>query len=393
MGAELPQGGASGAPAAAISWGLALFIVWSAGALRRAALELRASFSLGAHLRRLPRASETVRAMVRSRSQNLGIATALSVRTARAGTAPFLAGLWTPCLALPEGFGRRAGDEAILDHELVHARRADMRVNALMRVVGVLVWFNPFWFALERRRRLAVELACDAAVMRRLEPGRARLYARALLDAVKADSGPPLTVGFGVAYKEALKMRLSYILKPAPKADLRRLAAGLAGACCLIVSAGGAQTALAAGRLTDAPVFTHSVLEGRITSTYGPRSLDLPVPRFHGGLDIAAPLGTPIQAPAGGTIAYAGDNYRGSPNWGHVIVIDHGNGWATLYAHLGDMHVSTGDRVSAGQRISQVGMTGLSTGPHLHVEVLENGERRDPAQFLPGLAAHAQSQD
>lgn len=383
----------AGEPALRIGMVPLLLALWLTGVALRAGRELTASARLARLVHRLSPAGTQLTALVGERAAIAGLTGRIEVRVSPDHGAPFLTGLARPLLVVPAGFGERAGDAAIIDHELVHARRVDPRLNAVVRALGVLVWFNPFWFALERGRRLAVEMACDGAVVRRLEPGRARLYARALLDAVKADSGPSITVGFGVDYKKALKMRLSHILNPSPKTDALRLLGGAACALALLAGLGSAQAALAAGVRNDAPVFTHSVLEGRVSSTYGPRSLDLPVPPFHGGLDIAAPLGSSIRAPAGGQVAFAGDNYRQLANWGHVVVIDHGGGWATLYAHLGDIHVSVGDRVSAGEIIAEVGMTGLSTGPHLHVEVLENGERRDPAAFLPGLASYVRVQD
>ena len=101
---------------------------------------------------------------------------------------------------------------------------------------------------------------------------------------------------------------------------------------------------------------------------------------FHSGIDFPAPQGTPIYASAGGKIIKAGWHH----DYGNKIEIDHGNGLVTRYAHTYKMHVKVGDVVSPGQRIADVGTTGRSTGPHLHFEILENGQFVNPAHYLIG---------
>ena len=131
---------------------------------------------------------------------------------------------------------------------------------------------------------------------------------------------------------------------------------------------------------------THRVAEGRISSRYGPRPArpagsDL----FHYGVDISAPAGTQIHAPAGGTIVHAAMGYNGSDAWGNTVAIDHGDGWQSVYAHMQDFNVEVGDFVDAGQTIGRVGSTGRSTGPHVHVELHQDGVRVDPAGHFPGI--------
>jgi len=112
---------------------------------------------------------------------------------------------------------------------------------------------------------------------------------------------------------------------------------------------------------------------GPINSPYGLRWGSL-----HPGLDIGAGTGTPIQAAAVGRVIVAG--YSGG--YGNLIVIDHGNGIATAYAHQSRLGVSVGQDVSQGQVIGYVGSTGFSTGPHLHFEVRVNGSPVDPMGYL-----------
>lgn len=101
-------------------------------------------------------------------------------------------------------------------------------------------------------------------------------------------------------------------------------------------------------------------------------------PEFHSGLDIPKPIGTPIHAPADGEVVYAGST-NGN---GKSVILDHGEGITTLYAHLSKIHVKEGQRVGKGQLIADVGNTGRSTNPHLHYEVRVNNIPIDPRRNL-----------
>jgi murein DD-endopeptidase MepM/ murein hydrolase activator NlpD len=100
--------------------------------------------------------------------------------------------------------------------------------------------------------------------------------------------------------------------------------------------------------------------------------------RMHEGIDIAAGMGTPIWAAAAGTVIHAG--WLGG--YGNLVVLDHGNGLATAYAHASAILVGVGQQVSQGETVSLVGSTGNSTGPHLHFEVRVNGSAVDPLLYL-----------
>lgn len=100
--------------------------------------------------------------------------------------------------------------------------------------------------------------------------------------------------------------------------------------------------------------------------------------RPHEGIDVAAPMGTPIEAPAAGTVVFSG----WESGYGNVIVLDHGFGLRTKYAHCSRLVARQGQRVNRGQQIALVGNTGLSTGPHLHYEVHVNGRAVDPLRYV-----------
>ncbi len=123
------------------------------------------------------------------------------------------------------------------------------------------------------------------------------------------------------------------------------------------------------------------VSEGFVGSGFG-RRLDPFTGQLvmHAGLDFAAPAGTPILAAAGGVVTSAEYNAA----YGNMVVIDHGNGLRTLYAHASRLEVAVGDIVRRGQQIARVGSTGRSTGSHLHFEVHRDGVPLNPARFLAG---------
>ncbi len=114
-------------------------------------------------------------------------------------------------------------------------------------------------------------------------------------------------------------------------------------------------------------------MSGKITSPYGTRSTG-----WHSGIDIGGKNGTPVYAAAGGKVVLSSWYYA----YGNCIVVDHGNGMKTRYAHLSGYKVKVGDTVERGQLIGLCGSTGRSTGPHLHFEVIVNGSTKNPINYL-----------
>lgn len=121
-------------------------------------------------------------------------------------------------------------------------------------------------------------------------------------------------------------------------------------------------------------------LNARVTSEYGYRIHPIyGSRRLHAGIDMGAATGSPIEAAKGGTVISAGS--RGG--YGNTVVISHGGGISTLYAHQSEIAVSAGDQVGRGEVIGYVGSTGNSTGPHLHFEIRVNGDATNPRPYLP----------
>ncbi|HNJ64871.1 MAG TPA: M23 family metallopeptidase [Turneriella sp.] len=120
--------------------------------------------------------------------------------------------------------------------------------------------------------------------------------------------------------------------------------------------------------------FIHPV-DGRITSGFGVRRDPFTEKhKFHKGIDIACSIGTPVVASAEGTVVFAGSK----KGFGKTIIVEHRNGYRTLYGHLSKYSVKAGTKVKQGQKIALSGMTGRATGPHLHFEVRRQGQPERP---------------
>jgi len=119
---------------------------------------------------------------------------------------------------------------------------------------------------------------------------------------------------------------------------------------------------------------------GRISSAFGETRLSSSSggTRPHMGVDICAPPGTPIVAPAEGIVTIAGREAE----YGRLVCLDHGHGFITMYGHLKEFRVKVGDRVQAGQVLGTVGTSGNTTGPHLHYEVRVYGQPVNPHSYL-----------
>jgi peptidoglycan hydrolase-like protein with peptidoglycan-binding domain len=138
--------------------------------------------------------------------------------------------------------------------------------------------------------------------------------------------------------------------------------------------AGSATLSALDGPLPHLPVSLAWPLRGRLGDRFGPRAR-----RFHAGVDIAAPSGTPVGAAAPGRVVWAGYRRGG---WGLLVSVVHSRGVRTMYAHLSSIDVRLGQWVRTGARVGRVGGTGEATGPHLHFEVRLRGAAVDPLPTL-----------
>jgi len=413
----------SGAHPGSLPWPSGLLTLWlvaSGIALGRFALRRRRVRRRLAAARRPGGAAGEALAEATERWRvRLGIRRRVTVVVGEGAGSPFTMGVLRPVIWLPERLLATPTPhlaEAAVAHELHHVRGLDDLWLRLLAVVRALYVFLPVaWWASARLTECR-ERAIDDAVLAHgiVSPrayGRALLAAGALTWPTRSGANRPATdaelpvPAFGTD-RRSLPMRIERIARPAAARPSRRatvLAATLALLLAAVALPMGAlpskapETASAAQPGSAAPAATVEVEKGawanplaeaRVTSPYGPRRNPLDAEhavKHHNGVDLAVPEGTPILAPAAGIVTTATETYRPNTDWGTVLVIDHGNGIQTRYAHLGTLEVREGQRVARGERVATVGTTGRTTGPHLHLEVLENGQPTDPARLVPGL--------
>ena len=171
------------------------------------------------------------------------------------------------------------------------------------------------------------------------------------------------------------KKKVTYEVKESNGATIEKVALNevvIAEPVTEVVSKGTASIKISSRAANSSGVLSWPK-NGKITSPYGTRSRG-----FHSGIDISARTGDAVYAAAGGKVVLASYYYA----YGNCIVVDHGNGMKTRYAHLSAYNCKVGDQVARGQQIARSGNTGRSTGPHLHFEVIVNGSTKNPVNYL-----------
>lgn len=317
-----------------------------------------------------------------------------TIRRSRHVSSVCITGVVRQTILIPDGIETRVGsDDVVLmcAHELAHVRRGDTRLFTATQLARVLFWFNPLVGRIARNAELAAEESADALV---LEKGvDRRVYAACFVEglkfaAFKMNVQPALAPSFTPADPGGRRRRLNAILSPeAPRKTplSTRLLLSAAASTVALVAVG--QAALAVdpeSAAADRNLLSDLPLIGDVTMGFGEKHEATGGEQgpAHNGLDIKAPKGAKIFAPGDGVVIEATDRYKGSTAWGKVVVIDHGHGLVTRYAHLDSYSVKKGERVKAGDVIAKVGATGKTTGPHLHFETMRDGKAVDPAKEI-----------
>lgn len=407
----MPGPGRGPATPAEAPWQLYVAVVWLVGV---AVCGLAVSRRRRRYLA-MVRDAESVRsprvvALCRRWERALGLRRQLRVVTSTARHAPFAVGVMSPTVFLPRAVLEHEGPsvlEAVIAHEAAHVRRWDDLTLRFQLVISTLWFFNPLaWRAAAAMRRES-ERACDELVLARgdLSPVT---YARSIIAVLRLGLAGDTVHAPGLGGRlETEKTRLERILKMrhSTRHPARSLyPAPVAAAFALFLlpmaefeppreSPATPATVETAERLADRGpqeiVLANPVPGSRVTARFGPMTNPFTGdPADHSGIDLAGPAGVPVLAPADGTVEVATGEYSGGAAYGTVLIIDHGAGVKTLFAHLGRLTVERGARVRRGEQVAEQGATGKVTGPHVHFEVWIDGEVRDPAELVADWRAN-----
>ena len=336
--------------------------------------------------------------------------------------APLTFGVFRPTVLLPEDLP--VGDaqfQLILAHELAHIRRKDCLRKLLLTVCLCLYWWNPLVWLMVWLANRDMELACDEAVLRALGADCKKAYALTLLDmAQRNPKSAPLCSGFA---KSSAEERIRAIL------SFKRIPAwvGICVSVLFVLTASVFTTQAASPSAipemelavqkeipeenvavsvpvseplpTTPPIMPEQETESEtqpqpevpayifpledanaeVTNPYGWQAHPVTKQKsLHSGVDLAADYGTNVLAVADGTVLDC--SYDAA--YGYILTLEHENGVQTQYAHLSEFLVKAGDTVRQGQIIAKTGDSGWSTGPHLHLGVLIDGEAVDPLEAL-----------
>ena len=292
------------------------------------------------------------------------------------------------------------GIAAMLTDEQIRAQREEIRLRQIHQgslddLQGQLLELERQVRAFDKEIQAAIEgMAARAFIppvgdlLDRLHTTQAVLLAESIFHAAADDmwiydTAVPLTAfssgqvtGLSVIHSDANPIPLGLVTEAELHSQIEALTQELALQLALLENMQSYRAQMER-YLTNYP--TLWPVNGRISSGFGYRSDPFTGQRrFHHGIDIPAPIGTPIRAAGGGTVIFHG----WQSSFGNIIIIDHGFGLTTVYAHNNRNLVRVGQTVERGQIIAHVGATGRATGPHLHFEVRRNNVAINPRPFL-----------
>jgi len=281
----------------------------------------------------------------------------------------------------------------VLKHEMVHAVQLHSLDLLFMEFVVAMLWFNPFVFVLLRSIRENHEYLADQYAHG--DQSSLREY----LECLKAETIRYFSPVPASYFKSStIKKRIIMLTNHKSNRSKKWRYLGILPLLALIIvlfhippeqsKAGSAPDQNGELKASEALFSLDGIpsqfplpekFMGNITWDYNLQAIH-PITKkeiTHKGIDVAAPTGTKVFATGDGVVKKAEED----KGWGKLVVVEHEDGYATVYAHLDEIGVEIGVKVSRGEVIGRVGNTGQSTGPHLHYEVRKNGEHLNPADF------------
>lgn len=400
VGAETAGAAATDSALGAVGWELPLLALWLVGVLFVASALARRRRSYREVVRRAQRVYDPAVLELLSRwRRELGVRRRVRLVTSKELRVPFTHGAIRPVIFLPRAV-LASGDaglvESVLAHELAHVRRWDDLVLKAELCVASLYFYNPIaWLGL-RKMREESERICDELV---LSSGRlsARTYAQSIVAVLKLGlSGTGNLAPALIARRRTLRARLETImaqktqlggrarrLYPTPvAAAMGLLLLPMAGGSSSVVPVGGAVASRDESPVQSV-ILANPMPGARISAAWGPMLNPFTREKAdHRGIDLVGKPGAEIHAAAAGVVEEATTDYTGGATYGTIVILDHGGGIKTFYSHLDRLDVRKGQRVARGDVLGTQGSTGRVTGAHLHFEVWENGEFRDPGLFV-----------
>jgi murein DD-endopeptidase MepM/ murein hydrolase activator NlpD len=286
--------------------------------------------------------------------------------------------------------GNLKDNKAIADHEKVHARQGHSYDLLLAELACALLWFNPFVFFHKHAIRLNHEYLADQRILQ--SDFDIEKYLKTLTESLYHSQIP----GFASHFNQGLtKKRICMMFNTQSRKRAFVHYALIVPVILFILTAYSKPHLTQIKNVHVLPVLQvqdsiPSILPFRkadsksvfLTSGFGKRKNPYThKPDIHNAIDFRAPEGLDIIAPASGIVEQA--NEDSIPGYGKMVIISHGAGYKTLYAHLSEISVHTGEQVNIGQVIGKVGSTGISIGPHLHYSVIRSGVFVDPATYIP----------
>ncbi len=295
---------------------------------------------------------------------------------------PFLAGIGTRTIYLPDAVTNQADADIILAHECTHIARGDLLSRPFERLVADIFWFSPFAWLMRRELDYWREAATDEQTA--ALTGDNFAYARALANTARVTRPIPQhalpVAAFILPRHETLKKRLTQLLQRDARKPRQRLAVlGLAAGLVL------APLSLAqATNVTSSSIFVHPILASgaKISAPFGEIYYEWDdQKKWHYGVDLVAKYETPIYAPADAVVLWKGKK----ADYGYTVDIGFEDGRKMRFSSLHKILVEKGQKLKAGDTIGKVGKSAPDAkAPHLHLEVYKDGEHVDP-QKVKGL--------
>jgi hypothetical protein len=278
-------------------------------------------------------------------------------------------------------------DPMVVEHEIAHVRQVHWFDLIIVEIASILLWFNPFVALYKSSLKLQHEYLADSSVIKNND--QLEKYLNCMFTQVKIVSVGGLTSQF---YCKTIKKRIIMITKNKTSVKYSFIYLLALPLVCMMLFAftgiNGKHTLVSEKTtMIDSDEYIPSIYpvsKEKVTNINGYGERLNPITKkkdFHYAIDFAAKEGENIVVTATGVVVEAKfDNEKGMGNY---ILVKHNDVYSTFYSHLKSLNVKAGDMLKKGQVIGNVGSTGVSTGSHLHYEVIKNGERVNPKDYLP----------